>query len=116
LDPRDGLGALRHYPFIIGGALADLERLPFPDDTFDAAVFGASLHYAPNPIATLREALRILRPAGRAFVMDSPIYRRAESGEAMVAEMRERLGGALGLTEWIQPAKGYFTDGEIAAW
>lgn len=41
-----------------------VERLPFGDDTFDAVVCLEALEFLPDVEATLREALRVLRPDG----------------------------------------------------
>lgn len=43
-------------------ALAD--RLPFPEKTFDAVTFGYLLRYVEDPVVTLREMSRVLRPGG----------------------------------------------------
>lgn len=54
--------------------LGDLFRLPFPDGTaeqgFDAALFHQVLHYLDDPQAAIAEAARVLRPGGRAVVVD----------------------------------------------
>ena len=44
-------------PCLIGTA----DRLPFDDDTFDAAMSVASVHHWPDPIAGLREMRRVAR-------------------------------------------------------
>lgn len=44
--------------------LGDLERLPFPDATFDAVAFTASLFVVPDPGRAAREARRVLRAGG----------------------------------------------------
>lgn len=44
---------------------ATSERLPFPDDAFDAAMAFATVHHWPDPIAGLREMQRV---AGRVVV------------------------------------------------
>jgi len=43
-------------------AVAD--HLPFPGETFDAVTFGYLLRYVEDPVATLREMSRVLRPGG----------------------------------------------------
>jgi len=43
-------------------AVAD--RLPFREGTFDAVTFGYLLRYVEDPVATLREMSRVLRPGG----------------------------------------------------
>jgi ubiquinone/menaquinone biosynthesis C-methylase UbiE len=43
----------------------DIERLEFADGSFDAAVCGHGLQFAPDLSAALREARRVLRPGGR---------------------------------------------------
>jgi demethylmenaquinone methyltransferase/2-methoxy-6-polyprenyl-1,4-benzoquinol methylase len=40
------------------------ERLPFPDETFDAVTFTYLLRYVADPAATLIELSRVLRPGG----------------------------------------------------
>ena len=47
-DPRDGLGAARHYPVPFPTVEADFDRLPFTDSSFDLVVFNASVHYSPD--------------------------------------------------------------------
>jgi SAM-dependent methyltransferase len=44
---------------------ADAQRLPFPDETFDAATMISMLHHVDDPPAALIEAQRILRPGGK---------------------------------------------------
>jgi SAM-dependent methyltransferase len=85
-DPRDGLGAARHYPVRFPVIESGFDALPFADSQFDLAVFNSSIHYSSDYARTLSEARRCLRPEGRVVILDSPIYKRREHGEAMRAE------------------------------
>lgn len=40
------------------------ERLPFPDATFDALTFTYLLRYVADPVATITELARVVRPGG----------------------------------------------------
>ena len=63
-------------------AVARGEALPFPDRTFGLVVLSATLCFARDPAALLREARRVVRDAGRVAVgvvpRDSPWGRRYE--------------------------------------
>ena len=64
--------ASRHYPrvrFLVG----DAEQLPFREESFDAVITNFGLLHLARPEQFLREARRVLRPAGRvAFVVWAP--------------------------------------------
>lgn len=45
--------------------LGSLEQQRFPDNTFDAITLSHVIEHVPDPTETLRECLRILKPAGR---------------------------------------------------
>jgi demethylmenaquinone methyltransferase/2-methoxy-6-polyprenyl-1,4-benzoquinol methylase len=44
--------------------LAAAEELPFPDATFDGLTFGYLLRYVTEPLKTMRELSRVVRPGG----------------------------------------------------
>ncbi|MGH7213477.1 MAG: metalloregulator ArsR/SmtB family transcription factor [Tepidisphaeraceae bacterium] len=48
----------------------DLESLPIDDASCDAAVLQLVLTYIPEPAAVVRQILRILKPGGRAVIVD----------------------------------------------
>lgn len=50
-------------------SLADAERLPFDDNTFDVFYSNGVLHHTPETSAAIGEAHRVLRPGGTAKVM-----------------------------------------------
>lgn len=48
----------------------DGRTLPFPDGSFDLVTVSDVLHHADDPLAVLRECLRVLRPGGAVVVKD----------------------------------------------
>jgi SAM-dependent methyltransferase len=93
-DAIDGLGAaeelqrLRRFETVV----ASFDALPMPAASADIAVFNASLHYAVDLAETLEEAVRCVRSGGCIAVLDTPFYRRAADGEAMMRE-KQAAGG-----------------------
>ncbi|MGZ4427243.1 MAG: demethylmenaquinone methyltransferase [Nocardioidaceae bacterium] len=63
---RVGKRAKPHLPFTAG----DGTRLPFADDTFDAVTISFGLRNIVDPVAGLRELLRVTRPGGRLVVCE----------------------------------------------
>ncbi len=55
-----------HLRFVAAGA----ERIPFPDDRFEAAVAMMSWHHFRDPDRALSEALRVVVPGGVLVVVD----------------------------------------------
>jgi ubiquinone/menaquinone biosynthesis C-methylase UbiE len=87
-------------------ALADSERLPFPDETFDAVLCSNSFHHYSDPAAAVGEMTRVLRSGGRLVLGDATsdtaatrfadrMLRRFQAGHARFYTAAE-LGGYLG--------------------
>ncbi len=57
----------------------DVQRLPFHDGSFDAAVLHLILAVVPAPTLCLAEAARILKPGGTLLIFDK-FMRRGEAG------------------------------------
>ena len=60
--------------------VAPAEALPFPDHSFDATTVAFGLRNIPDRLRGLREMHRVLRPGGRAVVLEfttppSPVFR-----------------------------------------
>jgi SAM-dependent methyltransferase len=72
LTPRS-IDISRHHLSLYGQsgefAIADCERLPFADESFDVAYSNGVLHHTPDTAGAVREIHRVLRPGGQARVM-----------------------------------------------
>jgi ubiquinone/menaquinone biosynthesis C-methylase UbiE len=58
--------------FEVEGRVADAERLPYPDDTFDIVIGHAVLHHIPDLDQSFTEILRVLKPGGRFVFAGEP--------------------------------------------
>jgi ubiquinone/menaquinone biosynthesis C-methylase UbiE len=56
----------------VDGRVADAERIPYEDETFDLVVGHAVLHHIPDVRVALREVLRVLKPGGRFVFAGEP--------------------------------------------
>ncbi len=48
----------------------DAKRLSLPDGSYDAVMSNSIVHHIPDPLAALKEMVRIVRPGGVLFVRD----------------------------------------------
>lgn len=62
----------RMLGFEVEGRVADAERLPFDDASFDVVVGHAVLHHIPDVEQAIAEVLRVLRPGGRFVFAGEP--------------------------------------------
>lgn len=114
-------------------SLADVGRLPFPDDTFDLVVSFTGLHVFPDPHRAIDEMVRVLRPgatisgsalfaddfrglerryrlvhaAGRAGRVLGPMCSSADAAAWLAAagarDVRVEMSGGIG---WFRAVKG----------
>ncbi len=56
----------------------EMESLPLPDSSLDAALLVLVLHHLPEPPLALAEVARVLRPGGRVLVVDMQPHEREE--------------------------------------
>jgi SAM-dependent methyltransferase len=99
-DGVDGLAAAQGYGLrletLFPRVAASFERMPFRANSFDVGIFNASLHYALDLGAVLREVARVVTAGGRIFIIDSPFYRSEAVGRQMVEEKRRNAGRQFG--------------------
>lgn len=62
--------ARRHGAANITWKRGEIERVPLRDGSVDVALLSQALHHAANPGRALAEAARVLRPGGRALLLD----------------------------------------------
>jgi ArsR family transcriptional regulator len=63
--------------------LGSLEALPIDDGELDATVMALVLHHVPEPARALAENARVLKPGGRALIIDMLPHDRAEYQQQM---------------------------------
>ncbi|WP_237394703.1 class I SAM-dependent methyltransferase [Methylacidimicrobium sp. AP8] len=76
---------------------ADVQRLPFPDGSFDQALSVCTFCSVPDPLRGLREVYRVLRPGGRFFLFEHVRSRIGPVGVLLdvMTPLSRRIGPAL---------------------
>lgn len=62
--------SLKLYQDKIDLICADAQKLPFGDNTFDAATFSFGIRNVPNPLLSLQEIARTLKPQGKCLILE----------------------------------------------
>ncbi|MDY6778968.1 MAG: class I SAM-dependent methyltransferase [Halobacteria archaeon] len=77
-------------------ARADVEKLPYEDEVFDAAVCSGALHVLPNTRETVKEISRVLKPggcfAGMTLVSEGPLSSDVPGSEVLRRGLEETVG------------------------
>ncbi|MBE7187185.1 class I SAM-dependent methyltransferase [Jatrophihabitans endophyticus] len=96
----------RALGFEVEGRVADAERLPYDDDSFDLVMGHAVLHHIPDLELCFAEILRVLKPGGRFVFAGEPtrhgdyVARRLSRFTWWAATRTTRLPG---LEAWRRP-------------
>jgi ArsR family transcriptional regulator len=69
---RARLGAFANVEFRAG----EMDALPLDDGSVDAAVTSLVMHHFEDPVPAVREMARVLRPGGRALIIDMVVHDR----------------------------------------
>ncbi|WP_436501892.1 class I SAM-dependent methyltransferase [Actinokineospora sp. HUAS TT18] len=72
----------------VDGRVADAERIPYDDNSFDLVIGHAVLHHIPDIPAAFREIQRVLKPGGRFVFAGEP------------TKIGDRYARKLGLATW----------------
>ncbi|MCA9337337.1 class I SAM-dependent methyltransferase [Candidatus Saccharibacteria bacterium] len=109
----------------------DMEKLDFPDESFDLAYSSLAIHYIDDWTPALEEARRVLRPEGQyIFSCGHPIdsameyttegkYKYARLGRRVDTETDERIvyGDYLApTTDGVKPVTGVLKDIEVVVY
>ena len=82
--------------------LADAQSLPLPDGSVDVAFANMYLHHCPDPLAAMREMVRILKPGGRLVITDADAHNhtwmREEMADVWLGFERSQV------RDWLQQA------------
>jgi ubiquinone/menaquinone biosynthesis C-methylase UbiE len=108
----------KNLGFEVEGRVADAERLPFDDDSFDLVVGHAVLHHIPDLDQTMREILRVLKPGGRFVFAGEP----TRHGEYLARRLSRLTWWATtnvtklpGLRDWRRPQQELDESSQAAA-
>lgn len=58
------------YPFPVELVEADIQALPFPDETFDSIVSTCVFCSVPDPLIGLKELKRVCKPTGHIYMLE----------------------------------------------
>ena len=109
VNDLDGLGTWKHYENTFTPIQAEYNHLPIMDHFADVVIFNASFHYSEDYAQTLGEALRVLSPKGRVVILDSPVYRKSDSGKKMVEEREAQFKANYGFASDNLQSENYLT-------
>lgn len=89
--------------------VADVRELPFPDDSFDAAIANHMLYHVPDRARALAELRRVLRPEGRFYASTNGVEHLRE----IKALLAEQWGWEFRLEAAAAELLGAFVDVEL---
>jgi len=79
----------------------DMYRLPFADAEFNTIIIDGVLIDAKKPVKVLKEARRLLRPAGRLFILEPVLKAAAEDIQSSLAAWSKEAGLRLAPARYV---------------
>jgi len=92
-----------------------VERLPFPDDTFDFAWCAQSLYSLPEPVVVLRYLARVLRPGGIVAVLENDTMHQVFLPWPVRLELPLRAAELRALSEETHDPNKYYVGRRLPA-
>jgi SAM-dependent methyltransferase len=71
--------------------LGDMNHLPYRDASFDVVVMSATSHHTPTPELLLQEVSRVLKPGGKALLINDPLAGLIKGVGGSLAHHRDPL-------------------------
>jgi SAM-dependent methyltransferase len=96
-------------PAPVAPLVADMQRLPFADRTFDAVFGSMVVHHSPDHAALGREVARVLRPGGPA------VFHENSAANPILMLARATLVGRMGIPKYSSPGEHPLQASEIEA-
>jgi SAM-dependent methyltransferase len=101
---RAAVQGLTNTEFILG----EMEHLPYPDRTFDAAISRFAFHHLEHPEQALQEMFRVVRHGGKIVVMDAvPAAAKRDRFDAFEKLRDPSHASALTIEELIELGERY---------
>ena len=91
----------------VHGRVADVEALPYPDDSFDLLLGHAMVHHLPDLTASFAQMARVLRPGGRLVLAGEP----TATGDRIAAVFKRGARGAVRLAARVAGEDRILADG-----
>ena len=106
-EENAALAAICNSPGMVEFKYAELEELPFEDDSIDVVYSYSALHKWRNPVAVLKEIQRVCKPDGHIYLYD--IAR--DSDEGMISFILQYISS--GQEDFLRELRSSYTVEEV---